>query len=150
LLIDRYAAGLPMFRVAQLVHPALNLALEKHYDATLADKRFFLAIVTRVIDQCYRCFSRFPVWPARTCANTFPRWLARVNDTCCDQPRRITFAHDRARGTARKHGARWMAAFDPNFSELNAERHRVENDRAGRYVNLNVTYHAVPSFFRLD
>ena len=44
LLIDRNAAGLPMLRVAQFVHPALNLTLEKHHDATLANKPFLLAI----------------------------------------------------------------------------------------------------------
>lgn len=60
LLIDSDAAGLPMFRVTQLVHPALNFAL-KHYDAALANERFLLAIVTRMIDQCRRYFSRFSI-----------------------------------------------------------------------------------------
>ncbi|OUL97897.1 hypothetical protein CA603_00165 [Paraburkholderia hospita] len=46
-----------MLRVAQLVHPALNLTLEKHNDATLANKRFLFAIATRFIDYCH---SRFP------------------------------------------------------------------------------------------
>lgn len=36
-----------MLRVAQLVHPTLNLTLEKHHDATLPNKRFLLAIATR-------------------------------------------------------------------------------------------------------
>lgn len=40
-----------------------------------------------------------------------------------------------------------MTAFDSSFAELDTERHRVENDYAGRNVNFNVTYHAFPRVF---
>ncbi|CAG9236220.1 hypothetical protein BGLA2_700107 [Burkholderia gladioli] len=57
LFIDRYAAGLPTLRIAQLVHPPLDLAQKKH-DVTLAEKRFLLAIATRIVSHSlgiHRC-----------------------------------------------------------------------------------------------